>query len=332
MRQESTPFDSVLPSAWIGPRRRTHPSPFSPQRPKVALVTGALFDSHIATMLESSPDMLSISARALARVPLRVGTSILGGLERVDRLSEGFCPVFPGLAARVAGHQAALARLLSPLSLPDPEASRRAVWRHIEWIYDSLAGFGGRDFHTIWHDATDLQDVVSRNEPVLIVTAHVGNWLVAAEACTNRLGAIETVAGVQIRPVWDHSIRRHLAARNVVVHRPQIAYRQFRRRLSQGGTVVLHLDGTPSPVPVGPERRARAPLGVRAAARLIATTTPRVFGVVSRRTASDTYTLFVEDLADAGEAGLLDYLRKQVSIDPSSWLIFRADHLGGEVR
>lgn len=281
--------------------------------------------------------MLAMSARILARLPNRFGTSILDGLERTDLFR----------SSRARGHRAALRRLFPGDASWDPRLSRQAVWRHAQWVYDSLSGFGGRKFRIEWEDPTELGKVVGQGSPVLIVTAHVGNWLVVAEACTRRLGPVETVAGVQLRAAWDESIRRFLEERGVTVHRPDGAYRQFRRRLKAGGTVVLHLDGTPSPSPpdqagstLSWNRTEReglapspltAPLGVRAAARLSSATKARVFGVVSRRTGPDRYTLYVEDLQNATETGLTSYLRRQVSANPAEWLIFRAEHLGGGV-
>jgi lauroyl/myristoyl acyltransferase len=184
------------------------------------------------------------------------------------------------IIARLSPREAdLLAHLLSPL-LPLIGPGRHRAWRenvaslgpdtgrphslgphraHLLTLYECFALLSGREFSIRLEGQHHLESARAAGGGVLLVTAHVGNWVVAGSGLA-RLGStpVHSVAGVQVLRCWTAEIRSALRAHGIRIHDSRKRGSSFRllRILRRGGVVALHLDG---------DRHAVAGVAVRGA-------------------------------------------------------------------
>jgi lauroyl/myristoyl acyltransferase len=204
-------------------------------------------------------------AGLIARVPPPAAERICGTLA-------------PLLAGRWRGGIDAWQGNLRSIGIPSAEgaASKREVLsHHLMLHYESLAMLGGRRFTVRIEGKQHLEAALRIGRGLLIATAHIGNWHVAAAEVHARTGReIHSVAGTQLLRAWTPWLRSAYASLGLMIHDAARSAARLTRALRSGEIVALHLDGDQHGQP-GPATRGIVLLSRRTGAPILPAVTTR---------------------------------------------------------
>lgn len=88
-----------------------------------------------------------------------------------------------------------------------------------------------------------LDDALTEGKGVIVVTAHVGNWELAALYLSSLGYDLHVVAGIQMNRFLSEAVKEAKERRGIRVIRPEHSYRRLFNALASNGIVVLLVDG-----------------------------------------------------------------------------------------
>ncbi len=150
-----------------------------------------------------------------------------------------------------------------------------------------------------------LDDALAEGKGVIAVTAHIGNWELAALYLSSLGYNLHIVAGVQLNRVLSEAVKEAKEKWGIEVINPKHSYRRLFKALASNGIVVLLVDGDiyigsakidffgqQATMPRGPVQ-----LGRRSGAPVI--------GGYCRRMPGDRYRVHLEEVLSGKEAASL---------------------------
>jgi KDO2-lipid IV(A) lauroyltransferase len=182
------------------------------------------------------------------------------------------------------------------------------------------------------HGRDVFDRAAARNEGLIVVTIHSGNWELSGLALALEGYPITTIAGEQLKAAWSEKVKDWKRQYGIKVMSPDRSLRNLYRDLDQGRFIVLHMDG--DMFQGGFEldflgKRSRLPRGPAHLARV--TGVPVCFAVCRRRDRHrlDIYLKQPMPPPDSREAEL-DFTKKLAAEiencileEPGQWCIFR---------
>lgn len=202
-----------------------------------------------------------------------------------------------------------------------PSPSRRSVIaNHLLLHYESLAMLGGRQFSVRVEGEEHLEGALSAGRGVLIATAHLGNYHLAAAEVHARTGrTIHSVAGTQLLSAWTEDLRSSYRKIGLRFHDSSESVPTLTRALRSNEIVALHLDG---------DQHAGKGTASRGIALLSRRTGAPILPAISTRTAPGRIALRFLPVLSPGdrtpryteiESILVDAVRER----PDQWVLFR---------
>lgn len=188
-------------------------------------------------------------------------------------------------------------------------------------------------------DTSILDKALEEGKGIILVTAHIGNWELAAQFFSNRGYRMNVVAGVQMNRFLTGAVKRAKERQGIRVINPEHSYRRLFKALSSNGLVALLLDGDIFRGGTEVELFSRRLVMPRGAVRLSASSGAPVIGVLCRRVGRERYRIHLEEIISADDCrkGPEEEMQKRlyekigdfISRNSDQWCIFR-DFLGDE--
>jgi KDO2-lipid IV(A) lauroyltransferase len=178
-----------------------------------------------------------------------------------------------------------------------------------------------------------LDDALAGGRGAVLVTAHVGNWELAALYLTAVGHRLHVVAGVQMNKLLTGALRDAKERRGIEVINPETPYRRLVRALESNGVVALLVDGdvyTGGAETLLFGKRIKVPNGP---VRLSGATGAPIIAGYCRRLAGGRFRIHLEKVLDAGAAASLpekqalaavySAIGRFITENVDQWCIFR---------
>ena len=182
-------------------------------------------------------------------------------------------------------------------------------------------------------DTSILDRALEKGKGIILVTAHIGNWELAAQYLSHRGYTMHVVAGIQMNHLLTRAVKRAKEAQGIQVINPEDSYRKLFKALSWNGIVALLLDGDIYRGGAEVEMFSRRMVMPRGAVRLSAKSGAPLIGGFCRRVGRERFRIHLEQILSAEECRnaseeemqkrLYSHIEDYISRNSDQWCIFR---------